>query len=99
MSFDAFSSPGQPGNSLSDRCTILLFIPQSRETTLRAEPCRIIFTKYDSTSGDRISALDDQLNNFLTFLEQEFNKDKECAKILFNWSSAHGSVTSNHVAI
>ena len=25
--------------------------------------------------------LDDQLNNFLTFLEQEFNKEEECAKI------------------
>ena len=46
------------------------------------------------TSGGRISALDDSLNNFSTFLEKEFNKEKECAKTLFNWSSARGSDTS-----
>jgi len=32
-------------------------------------------------------------------LEKEFNKGKECAKTLFNWSSARGSDTSNHVAL
>ena len=47
---------------------------------LRVEPSRIVFTKYDSTSGDLISALDDQLNNCLTFLEQEFNKKKNVQK-------------------
>ena len=53
----------------------------------------------DLNYGDRISALDDSLNDFLTFLEKEFNKEKECAKTSFNWGGAHGSDTSNHVAI
>ena len=76
--FDAFSSPRQSGTFLiRPMFTILLFIPQSRETTLRAEPCRIIFTEYDSTLGDRISALDEELNNFMIFLETEFNKEEE----------------------
>ena len=63
------------------------------------EPCCFIFNVISGTSGGRISALDDQLNIFLTFLEKEFNKEEECAKTLFNWSGAHGSDTSNHVAI
>ena len=63
------------------------------------EPCNFIFNVISGTSGGRISALDDSLNNFSTFLEKEFNKEEECAKTLFNWSSARGSDTSNHVAL
>ena len=85
--------------SYSDRCTILIFIPQSRETTLRAEPCGIFFNVISGTSGGRISALDDSLNIFLTCWKKEFNKEEECAKTLFNWSSARGSDTSNHVTL
>ena len=57
------------------------------------------FNVISGTSGGRISALDDSLNDFLTFLEKEFNKEKERAKTSFNWGGAHGSDTSNHVAI
>jgi hypothetical protein len=67
--------------------------------TWRAEPCCFFFNVISGTSGGRISALDDSLNDFLTFLEKEFNKEKECAKTSFNWGGAHGSDTSNHVAI
>ena len=47
--------------------------------TWRAEPCCFIFNDISATSGDRISALDEELNNFMTFLESEFNKHKEYA--------------------
>ena len=52
------------------------------------------FNVISGTSGGRISALDDSFNDFLTFLEKEFNKEKECAKTSFNWGGAHGSDTS-----
>ena len=82
--FDAFSSPRQSGTFLiRPMFTILLFIPRSRETTLRAKPCRIIFTEYNSTSGDRISALDEELNNFMTFLETEIHKEEDYPIELF----------------
>ena len=43
------------------------------------EPCKFISNVISGTSGDRISALDEQLNDFLTFLGKEFNKEKEYA--------------------
>ena len=43
------------------------------------------FTEYDSTSGDRISALDEKLKFSVAVLETECNKEEECAEKNFDF--------------